>query len=407
MERSPERTPLIEWGTYIAGVASVLIWLLKLLGDKSKAAQKKLHRGERAMLTRALWSFAPQQPGDRTLRIVAWMRLVCVGVLLSGCALAMLPPYIGGDYSLVVSLTLLGVWMLYLVCWRWSNTRQEGGGGAEDTRLPVTIVTGFLGSGKTTLVNHILRGSGGTQGKRILVVENEIGEEGIDNDLVVRDGKEEIVLMSNGCVCCTVRGDLVKMFKALFEKESFSALDWVIIETTGLADPAPVAQTLYMDKVVATRACVRDVVIESVKAGRTEQESERERESVCVRWGGGKGANDAIRSASNKESERVGASASVRERGLSFAALIRFVSKRAKTDTQAHTQQKQEYTRSHTYTDTDRESETNTHAHVHTHIPAHSFSLTHTISLSLSLIHTHTHKYIHTHTNTNKVTHTA
>ena len=124
----------------------------------------------------------------------------------------------------------------------------------------MTIVTGFLGSGKTTLVNHILHSSGGTQGKRILVVENEIGEEGIDNDLVLREGKEEIVLMSNGCVCCTVRGDLVKMFTALFDKPSFSALDWVIIETTGLADPAPVAQTLYMDKVCKQKLRLDSVV---------------------------------------------------------------------------------------------------------------------------------------------------
>jgi len=204
------------------------------------------------MLTRFLWSFAPPQPGDRTLRIVAWMRLVCVGVLLASFALATLPRFVGGDNALLASLTILVGWMVYLVVWSWQNSWSEAGArmslGSVDKRLPVTIVTGFLGSGKTTLVNHILHASGGTDGKRILVVENEIGEEGIDNDLVVREGKEEIVLMSNGCICCSVRGDLVKMFKALFEKQSFSALDWVIIETTGLADPAPVAQTLYMDR---------------------------------------------------------------------------------------------------------------------------------------------------------------
>ena len=76
---------------------------------------------------------------------------------------------------------------------------------------------------------------------------------------MVREGKEEIILMANGCICCSVRGDLVKMFKALFEKRSFAALDWVIIETTGIADPAPVAQTLYMDK-----ECKRKLRLDSV-----------------------------------------------------------------------------------------------------------------------------------------------
>jgi G3E family GTPase len=198
----------------------------------------------------ALWRFRPHRPGDSTLRAVAWMRLLCVGILLAGLALATLPRLVGGDYAVLGALLVLVVWISYLVVWWWNNSRRPRGArkAPDDARLPLTIVTGFLGSGKTTLVNHILRSSGGTTGKRILVVENEIGAEGIDNDLVVRDGKEEIVLMSNGCVCCTVRSDLVKMFHALFVKPSFSALDWVIVETTGLADPAPVAQTLYMDE---------------------------------------------------------------------------------------------------------------------------------------------------------------
>jgi G3E family GTPase len=84
---------------------------------------------------------------------------------------------------------------------------------------------------------------------RILVVENEIGQEGVDHELLLQQtDKENIILMSNGCICCSVRGDLVATFHALFQKESFSQLDWVVIETTGLADPAPVIQTVYMDK---------------------------------------------------------------------------------------------------------------------------------------------------------------
>ena len=77
-----------------------------------------------ALLTRSLWSFVPRQPGDRTLRIVAWMRLVCVGPLLSGFALATLPRFVGGDYSLIASLIILAGWNVYLVIWRWSDTRQ-------------------------------------------------------------------------------------------------------------------------------------------------------------------------------------------------------------------------------------------------------------------------------------------
>ena len=118
-------TSLSDWGVYIAGVASVLIWLLKALADRSKTDQKARHRDRSALLTRALWNFAPQQPGDRTLRLVAWMRLVCVGVLLSGFALATLPRFVGGDLALLASLIVIVAWSLYLVAWRWNDRRQR------------------------------------------------------------------------------------------------------------------------------------------------------------------------------------------------------------------------------------------------------------------------------------------
>lgn len=108
-------------------------------------------------------------------------------------------------------------------------------------KVPVTILTGFLGSGKTTLLNRILKES---HGKRIAVIENEFGEIGVDQDLVIR-GEEEVVEMNNGCICCTVRGDLLRIMKKLLhEKKKF---DYILIETTGLADPAPVAQTFLTD----------------------------------------------------------------------------------------------------------------------------------------------------------------
>ncbi|MGY4711305.1 CobW family GTP-binding protein [Mycolicibacterium sp. CBM1] len=110
-----------------------------------------------------------------------------------------------------------------------------------DPRVPVTVITGFLGSGKTTLVNRILREQ---HGKRIAVIENEFGEVGIDDALVL-DAEEEIFEMNNGCICCTVRGDLIRILSALMRRRD--RFDQILIETTGLADPAPVAQTFFVD----------------------------------------------------------------------------------------------------------------------------------------------------------------
>lgn len=113
--------------------------------------------------------------------------------------------------------------------------------------IPVTILTGFLGSGKTTLLNHILKSN---HGHRIAVIENEFGEAGIDNELLFQDLDEQIIEMNNGCICCTVRGDLVRILGELAVKKKAGQLkyDHVVIETTGLADPAPVAQTFFVDE---------------------------------------------------------------------------------------------------------------------------------------------------------------
>ena len=113
--------------------------------------------------------------------------------------------------------------------------------------IPVTILTGFLGSGKTTLLNYILKQP---HGHRIAVIENEFGEAGIDNELLVQDRDEQIIEMNNGCICCTVRGDLVRILGELAAKRTAGTLqfDRVVIETTGLADPAPVAQTFFVDE---------------------------------------------------------------------------------------------------------------------------------------------------------------
>lgn len=110
-----------------------------------------------------------------------------------------------------------------------------------ETRVPVTVLTGFLGSGKTTLLNRILTEN---HGKKIAVIENEFGEVGIDNDLVI-GAEEEIFEMNNGCICCTVRGDLIRILGHLMKRRD--KFDYIMIETTGMADPGPVAQTFYVD----------------------------------------------------------------------------------------------------------------------------------------------------------------
>jgi G3E family GTPase len=117
----------------------------------------------------------------------------------------------------------------------------------ENDLIPVTILTGFLGAGKTTLLNRILNEQ---HGERIAVIENEFGETGIDNEILVKDEEEQIVEMNNGCLCCTVRGDLVRILGDLGEKRRQGKLrfDRVVIETTGLANPGPVAQTFFMDE---------------------------------------------------------------------------------------------------------------------------------------------------------------
>ena len=116
--------------------------------------------------------------------------------------------------------------------------------------IPATILTGFLGSGKTTLLKRVLSEA---HGQKIAVIENEFGEENIDNDILVADTNEQIIQMSNGCVCCTIREDLRTTLSDLAAKRRKGELDFdrIVIETTGLADPGPVAQTFFMDDEIA------------------------------------------------------------------------------------------------------------------------------------------------------------
>ncbi len=121
-------------------------------------------------------------------------------------------------------------------------------------KIPVTVLTGYLGAGKTTLLNRILSEP---HGKKYAVIVNEFGEIGIDNELVV-GADEEVFEMNNGCICCTVRGDLIRIIDGLLKRKS--QFDGILVETTGLADPAPVAQTFFLDDTVSSRTALDAVV---------------------------------------------------------------------------------------------------------------------------------------------------
>jgi G3E family GTPase len=147
----------------------------------------------------------------------------------------------------------------------------------ESKQVPVTILTGFLGSGKTTLLKRILTER---HGERIAVIENEFGEAGIDNEILLREEGEQIIEMNNGCICCTVRGDLVRILGELAAKRASGALhfDRVVIETTGLADPAPVAQTFFVDEQIG-QDYLLDAIITLVDAKHAPQQLDEHHEA--------------------------------------------------------------------------------------------------------------------------------
>ena len=144
-----------------------------------------------------------------------------------------------------------------------------------ETQIPVTVLTGYLGAGKTTLLNRILSEN---HGKKYAVIVNEFGELGVDNDLVV-NADEEVFEMNNGCICCTVRGDLIRIIEGLMKRKD--KFDGILVETTGLADPGPVAQTFFTDDDVKAKTRL-DAIVTVIDAkhffGQLEQGSEAEQQ---------------------------------------------------------------------------------------------------------------------------------
>ena len=212
-----------------------------MIDHQSKSRQKRLA----AALTQGFWKFTPKQVGDVKQKKLNWMKLFLGGLMIACTVLTITVRYLKVVRAISVSATILIGWVTFLSysllevedspssrnkrnviseeeSTGWKSKLRESSE-LSDRRLPVTVVTGFLGSGKTTLIKRVLDN---TVGIKVLVIENEIGAEGIDHELLLQHtDKEEIILMNNGCVCCTVRKDLIKTFHTMFADDSFSKLD--------------------------------------------------------------------------------------------------------------------------------------------------------------------------------------
>lgn len=293
-------------------VGSLLVFVLSgvaIIGINSYTSSRQ--RQAQTQVNKILWKFAPKDSYEKEMEYLAWnwRKMFLCGLVICSLGIATTCKRVQVHTALTYSGAILFVWVIaLLVFWYmyiiptktkqkeeensssqsvksvtnnikekkaenvtteeetdgdkdkesgWSKKfrqdrdgEKDSNGNKKDTRLPITIVTGFLGAGKTTLVKRILAN---TIGIKVLVIENEVGSEGIDHELLMQQTREEIVLMDNGCICCTVRKDVIITFHRMFQNEAFSKLDWVIIETTGLADPAPLIQSLYMDNECRTR----------------------------------------------------------------------------------------------------------------------------------------------------------
>jgi hypothetical protein len=215
-------------------------------------------------ITVTLWGFEPDPSKTKTSEFYwQWRKLFLSGLMLSSLIISCTVTTVHIDVALQMSGGFMAIWLAFITGFWYldvlpklqKNMSEDGNTsvssitveevkqtGAPDAnksdvkgerKLPVTIVTGYLGAGKTTLVKHILSN---TSGYKVLVIENEIGDEGVDHELLLQHTKKEnIILMNNGCICCTVRKDIVDTFHMLLaSKDILAAIDWVVIETTGM-----------------------------------------------------------------------------------------------------------------------------------------------------------------------------
>ena len=244
------------WLGALACAATLLA--LRRLRAALLSAEDSAARSRDATLAAQLWHVTP----PAVLRARARLRLqraastAVSGACLGCLSLCVLAPRLGPRHAAEIAAAVAGgIWCLLMAP---ALRRRRGVEAREERRLPVTIVTGFLGAGKSTLVSRLLRES---HGRKLLVIENEVGEVGIDHELLVgREelGAEEIILLRNGCLCCTIRDDLRAALRSILPKAR--DLDGVVIETTGVARPAPIVQTFLHDP--ALRATMRvDAVV--------------------------------------------------------------------------------------------------------------------------------------------------
>jgi len=229
----------------------------------------------RARAMSGLWRVQPQTPAHLTaLHFLSFIISCALGgvAICSGAGWVLLTAVPSRTVLVLRTISFLGqvfaagsvgaiLWVPARDLWCRHRGSVEGrstadGPGAGQRKLPVTLVTGYLGAGKSTLVQRLLREQ---HGLRILVIENELGEVGIDNELLLQHTeKEDVILLNNGCLCCRVRRDLVTALRALVDK--MPLLDGCVIETTGVADPSPVAQTFFADEVLKEH-CYLDAIL--------------------------------------------------------------------------------------------------------------------------------------------------
>merc|ERR1712166_561921 len=223
-------------------------------------SKRKQQQAFDSKLCDVFWGFRPAAARDDMFTRIKWFQLGCYVVLFFSVVFAVIfyDPIMGGiTLSVVLISGSMTAWKQYHL------PREELGSELPDrgerAKLPVTIITGFLGAGKTTLVNRILHNR---KGRHILVIENEVGEIAVDNQLLVQalDDTAEIITLNNGCICCKVRKDLVLTLKTVLSNDVQGLIETVVIETTGVADPAPIVQMFFMDKEIQ-ECCTLDAVI--------------------------------------------------------------------------------------------------------------------------------------------------